>query len=63
MSAADGGRTSDEAASWSYQSLPGFNCQPASCALPLRRALAERFPAGIDGSRFAPLVERSSSDA
>ena len=57
------GLRSDEAAIWSSQSLPGFERQPASWPLPLRRALAERFPAHIDGGRFAPLVHRSSSDA
>ena len=63
MSDADGGRTSNEAASWSSQRPLGFERQPASWPLPLRRALAERFPAHIDGVRFAPLFDRSSSDA
>src|SRR5215204_6644504 len=38
-----------------------FSRQPASW-LPLRRALADRFPAHIDGARFAPFVHRSSTD-
>jgi hypothetical protein len=54
--------TSNEAAIWSSQSPPGFERQPASWPLPLRRALAERFPAHIEGGRFAPLVHGSSSD-
>jgi hypothetical protein len=62
MSYAGGGRTSDEAAIWSSQSPPGFERQPASWLLPLRRALAERFPAHIEEGRFASLVHRSSSD-
>jgi hypothetical protein len=49
MSDTDGGRTSDEVAAWSSQSPPGFERQPASWPLPLRLALAERFPADIDG--------------
>ena len=39
----------------SSESPPGFERQPASWPLPQRRALAERFPAHIDGGRFAPL--------
>jgi hypothetical protein len=50
MGDADGGRISDEAAIWSSQSFPGFERQPASWPLPLRRALAERFPANIDAA-------------
>jgi hypothetical protein len=61
MSDADRGRTSDEAAIWSSRSPLGFERQPASWPLPLRRALAERFPAHIDGGRFAPLVDRSKT--
>jgi hypothetical protein len=48
---------------WSSQSPPGFEPQPVSWPLPLRRALAERFPAHIEGGRFAPLVYGSRSDA
>jgi hypothetical protein len=50
MSDADGEWTSDEVAIWSSQSPPGFEPQPASWPLPLRRALAERFPAHIDAA-------------
>src|SRR5215207_1635885 len=38
-----------------------FSRQPASW-LPLRQALADRFPAHIDGARFAPFVHKSSTD-
>src|SRR5215207_2389236 len=62
MSDSDGDGTSDEAAIWSSQRPPGFERQPASWPLPLRRALAER-SRPIDGGRFAPLVHSSSSDA
>ena len=61
ISDADGGRTSDERP-FGPQSLPGFERQPASWPLPLRRA-RRVIPAHIDGGRFAPLVDRSSSDA
>ncbi len=50
MSDADGDRTSNEAAIWSSQSPPCFEPQPASWPLPLRRALAQRFPAHIDAA-------------
>ena len=56
MSGADGGPTRDEAASWSSQSLPGFERQPASWLLPERRAPDRAILAHIDGGRFAPLM-------
>jgi hypothetical protein len=61
MSGAAGGRTTDRRP-LVLAEPPGFERQPASWPLPLRRALAERFPAHIDGGRFAPLVHRSSTD-
>src|SRR5918995_4031133 len=45
------------------RATPAFEHQPASRPLPLPRALAERFPAHIEGGRFAPLLHRISSDA
>src|SRR5918995_900168 len=63
MSDADGGRPSDQAASWSSQSPSGFRASAGLQATSATTGLAERFPAHIEGGRFAPLLHRISSDA
>jgi hypothetical protein len=62
MSDAAGGRTTDRRPCGLRGALPAASVRRLPWPLPLRRALAERFPAHIDGGRFAPLVHRSRTD-